>query len=164
MVRWLKPLYRQIRGLIWLGKIAMAYEDKGQSFLQVLGVDGAVLDKVPYPQPYGLAVFPHDGAEGVCVSLAGRRSQTVSVMVADRRYRLTTLAQGEVALHDDQGQKVHITRNGIVVASAQGITLDGNVTVNGSLTASGEVEGNGISLSTHTHSVTSAPGTTGVPQ
>ena len=36
-------------------------------------------------------------------------------MVSDRRYRLKGLARGEVAVYDDQGQSVTLTRAGIVV-------------------------------------------------
>jgi len=40
------------------------------------------------------------------------------VVVADRRYRLVGLPMGEVALHDDQGLRVHLTRNGLVFDGA----------------------------------------------
>jgi len=36
-------------------------------------------------------------------------------VVSDRRYRLTGLAEGEVALYDDLGHKVHLAREGIVI-------------------------------------------------
>lgn len=37
------------------------------------------------------------------------------MVVADRRFRLKGLARGEVALYDDQGQSVILTRAGIVI-------------------------------------------------
>ncbi|MFV2291099.1 baseplate assembly protein, partial [Escherichia coli] len=46
---------------------------------------------------------------------AGDRSHGVVVVVADRRYRLKGLRRGEVALYDDQGQSVVLTRSGLVV-------------------------------------------------
>ena len=51
--------------------------------------------------------------EGVMVFAGGNRSHGMVIVVGDRRYRLQTLAQGEVAMYDDQGQKIHITRAGI---------------------------------------------------
>lgn len=39
-------------------------------------------------------------------------------MVADRRYRLQGLKTGEVALYDDIGQCVHLTRGGILIKGA----------------------------------------------
>lgn len=45
----------------------------------------------------------------------GDRSHGMAVIVADRRYRLKGLARGEVAIYDDQGQSVTLTRGGIVV-------------------------------------------------
>jgi phage gp45-like len=75
-------------------------------------------------QPYGLAyrVKPPttEGgkkrkAEAVVVFTGGNRSHGVVVVVGDRRYRLKDMADGEVAIYDDQKQKVHLTRDGIVV-------------------------------------------------
>jgi len=66
-------------------------------------------------EPYGFTSAAHEGAEAVVLFPGGDRSHGVAVVVADRRYRLKGLAQGEVALYDDQGQSVTLTRAGIVV-------------------------------------------------
>lgn len=56
-----------------------------------------------------------------------------------------------------------------IKSGSGGFTLTGNVTINGTLTASGLVKGSDFSDGTvtsyknHTHSVTTAPGTTSVP-
>jgi phage baseplate assembly protein gpV len=45
-----------------------------------------------------------------------------------------------------------------------GLNIKGNVNITGTATATGEVEGNGIKLSTHEHSgVTAGGGTSGPP-
>ncbi|HAX1879240.1 TPA: phage baseplate assembly protein, partial [Escherichia coli] len=67
---------------------------------------------------YGFTSAAQDGAEGVALFPAGDRSHGVVVVVADRRYRLKGLKRGEVALYDDQGQSVVLTRSGIVVNGA----------------------------------------------
>jgi phage gp45-like len=58
-------------------------------------------------------------AEGVVIFTGGNRSHGIVVVVGDRRYRLKGLQEGEVALHDDQDQKVHITRDGILVSGGK---------------------------------------------
>nr|WP_286009671.1 phage baseplate assembly protein V [Salinicola sp. S1-1-2] len=89
-----------------------------QSRLQVLqatflkGETRAGLERF---QQYGYTAHPHPGAELLSLFLGGNRDHGVVIAVDDRRYRLTGLAQGEVAVHDDQGQKVHLTRAGIVI-------------------------------------------------
>jgi len=45
---------------------------------------------------------------------SGDRTRGFALVVGDRQYNLV-LADGEVALHDDLGQKVHLTRSGIVI-------------------------------------------------
>jgi phage gp45-like len=72
--------------------------------------------------PYGFTAVPlppqnendSAAAEAIVVYLDGDMSHPVALAIGDRRYRLTGLKDGEVALHDDQGQKVHVTRDGIV--------------------------------------------------
>lgn len=60
-----------------------------------------------YFQHYGITSSPLPGAEAVMV----REGNMVFVVATDdRRYRIS-LENGEVALYDDQGQKVHFKRN-----------------------------------------------------
>jgi len=47
------------------------------------------------------------------VALAGNRNHAIVIAIDDRRYRLSALERGEVALYDDQDQVVHLRRNGI---------------------------------------------------
>jgi phage gp45-like len=73
-----------------------------------------VADEHQHWQPYGFQSAPLDGAIGVRLAPGSNRDDLLVVMVEDRRYRLALVA-GEVALSDDLGQKVHLTRDGIVV-------------------------------------------------
>jgi phage baseplate assembly protein V len=75
-------------------------------------------DDVERIQQYGLTSVPKPGAEGVIVFVGGNRDHGLLIAVEDRRYRLKGLEAGEVALYDDLGQKVHLTRAGIVVDGA----------------------------------------------
>jgi phage gp45-like len=83
--------------------------------------------------PYGFTAVPKppDGkkkAEGVVIFPNGSRSHGLVIVVGDRRYRLTQSKPGEVAIHDDQKQKVHLTRAGIVLDGGPS-KLPVNVTV-----------------------------------
>jgi phage gp45-like len=85
--------------------------------------------EIEHFEPYGLTSRvkqPTQGqggakekAEGLMVFTGGNRSHGALVVVGDRRYRLKGLKEGEVALYDDQGQKVHITRDGTFVDGGQ---------------------------------------------
>lgn len=68
-------------------------------------------------QNYGMTSYPFAGAEGIAVAVGGSTDHLVVIAIDDRRFRLQ-LEEGEVAVYDDQGQKVHLTRNGIVVDGA----------------------------------------------
>lgn len=53
------------------------------------------------------------GAEGFMGFMGGGRSNGAVFVAGDRRFRLYKLADGEVAIHDDQGQQLHLKRDGI---------------------------------------------------
>ncbi len=74
-----------------------------------------IQDDVERIQQYGFTSVPLPGAEGVVVFVGGNRDHGLLIAVEDRRYRLQGLEGGEVALYDDQDQKIHLTRTGITV-------------------------------------------------
>lgn len=111
-------------------------------------------------------------AEVVLVFPTGARSHPIALMVGDRRYRLKGLQNGEVALHDDQGQKVHITRAGIEVSVPEGKTVKhtaGGVSMtlskDGLDVVNGYIKHNGRRIdATHVHTgVQPGSGNTGEP-
>lgn len=94
---------------------------------QVQLLDGEVLDRVARLQQYGLTSVPIAGAEGICLALGGSRDNGVLIAVDDRRYRLKALAAGEVALYDDQGQKVVLYRDRIEVEAPKVVVKSADV-------------------------------------
>lgn len=71
-------------------------------------------DEFDHWQSYGFQSRPLAGADAVVVSMGSHADQRVALLVGDRRYTIA-LDGGEVAVADDLGQKVHLTRTGIVV-------------------------------------------------
>lgn len=109
------PYARRISNMLARGTLAAVNAVSKMQGLQLRLLAGEVKDNVEHFEPYGFTSNPKGGAEAVAVFLDGDRSHGIAIVVADRRYRLTGLQTGEVALHDDQGQKVHLTRTGIVI-------------------------------------------------
>lgn len=107
-----------LRNLISRCTVALASAGSKLQTLQIRMLAGEVKDSVEHLEPYGFTSHPHAGAEGVAAFPGGDRSHGVVVVVADRRYRLQGLKTGEVALYDDIGQCVHLTRAGILIKGA----------------------------------------------
>lgn len=81
-------------------------------------------DELEHFQTYGLTSNPPAGLEAIVAFITGLRSHGVVVAVGDRKFRLRNLPVGEVALYDDLGQVVHLTREGIVVRSTLPVTIE----------------------------------------
>ncbi len=122
------------------GVVSAADGTKKMRAVQVRLLADEVRDDLEHVEPYGFTSEPKDDElpEAFALFFGGDRSHGIVFCVADRRYRLKNLKPGEVALYDDLGQKVHFTREGIVVepgALTATVAKDASVAVGGNLTA-----------------------------
>jgi phage baseplate assembly protein V len=113
--RMLAPLQRAIHNLALRATVKLVNSATKMQTLQLSLRQGEAKDNIEHVEPYGYTSCPHTGAEAITIFFDGDRSHGVAVVVGDRRYRLQGLEAGEVALHDDQGQKVHLKRDKILV-------------------------------------------------
>ncbi|WP_312773022.1 phage baseplate assembly protein V [Atlantibacter hermannii] len=117
-MRALQNIQRQVFGLIGRAVIKSISAASKCQMVDVELLGGQPKSGIEHLEPYGFTAHAVPGSEGVVLFPDGDRSHGVVIVVADRRYRLKGLAVGEVALYDDLGQKVHLTRNGIIVDGA----------------------------------------------
>ncbi|KGE77402.1 phage baseplate assembly protein domain-containing protein [Halomonas salina] len=139
--RLLSPLWRRLRLLISRAVVARSDSAPGMQRLQ-LDLLRDETREVEHHEPYGLTARPKKGAEAIAAAIGGARGHLVALLVGDRRYRLKGLKEGEVALYDDLGHKVYLTRQGIVIDGAgQDITYTNVPTVHmpGDLRVAGDV-------------------------
>jgi phage baseplate assembly protein V len=126
-----RPLASRIQMMIGRAVVAAIDDDKMLQTLQIELLDEETQDGVEHFQPYGFSARAQAGAEAIAASVGGLRSHAVVLAVADRRYRMKGLQEGEVALYDDLGQSVLLGRDGIVVTSPLGVKFvtDGDFSV-----------------------------------
>lgn len=138
----------RIRLAIARALIGQVNDGGGLQTLQI-GIQADVgRDQVERFQQYGVTSVPHAGAECVTLSVGGNTDHPVVINVDDRRYRMRGLKTGEMAIYDDQGMSVHLTRGGIVIRGAgkpmrltdtSGIELDSEVHVTRGLRVDGNL-------------------------
>ena len=118
----LDPLKRRIQTMITRGVVTLVDSSLMMQELQVK-VRGTPIDGVEHFEPYGFTAKPHSEAEALLACLGGNSSRMVAVTVADKRFRLKGLVDGEVALYTDEGDVIHFKRdNHIYVDSFKTIT------------------------------------------
>lgn len=105
------PLARRVRLMVRRAVVKLVYDDVKMQELQLAIFSGEVRDHVERWQDYGLTSSPLPGAEALVAAIGGNTDHCAVVKVDDRRYRLKNLANGEVALYDDQGQVIHLKRD-----------------------------------------------------
>jgi phage gp46-like protein len=99
--------------LLARGTVVLANSASKLQSLQMRLTAGEVNDDMEHFEPYGFTSHPLAGAEGVVTFIGGDRSHAIALVIADRRYRLQSLASGEVAIYTDEGDKIHFKRGRI---------------------------------------------------
>jgi phage baseplate assembly protein V len=135
MIQQFERLVHRLWMVVGRGKITNVDDSGPIQVVQIkLGAD-EVRDRTRRVVEYGLAGNPPDGTDGVMICIGGDRSNGVVIATNHQPSRMTGLRPGEVAIYDNQGQSVYLTRGGIVVNGA-GLPLTVNntptVTVNAS--------------------------------
>lgn len=130
----------------------------GADKVQVRVLDGEPLDNIDRVEPYGLSYRAKKGSRAYLFFPSGDRSYGVALVIGDKRYQMD-LQEGEVALHDDEGNHVHIKRGGIIeVKASTKVVADTPI-----FETTGDVVVSGISFLSHTHPDAQG-GNVGVPQ
>lgn len=163
--RMLGPLARRIGNLLARGTVAAVNAAGKMQALQLRLLADEVKDSMEHFEPFGFTSKPMPGAEALAAFLGGDRSHGLVLVVADRRYRLRTLQDGEVALFDAFGNHAHFKADGtlaIVAATKVAIdsplvTMSGSLQVAGTITGTVDVVGGGKSLKGHTHAGNGIP-------
>lgn len=118
-----------IRGLLGRGVVQTVDEAPKMRTVQGEFLLGDVREGLEHFEPYGFTSRVKVGAEMIAGFLNGDRSNGVVIVTADRRYRIR-VEEGEVAIFDDIGQKVHLKRSAIEVVTPNDLiaAVGGNVT------------------------------------
>jgi len=145
--RVLRPLVQRMQLMIGRAVVLLVNDGTKLQGLQVSLLADEVRGDVERFQDYGFTSHPHPGAEAVAACVAGSRDHVLVIAVDDRRYRLAGLAQGEVAIYTDEGDKIVLKRGGTIeVTAATKVRLvapvvecSGNLTVAGSITSGASI-------------------------
>lgn len=171
----IRQIWTRLQLMVAQGVGVMTTRDK----VQVTVLDGEdVPPNLHRVESYGTSYRPpRKGFQAYMVFPAGDRSNGLCLIIGDKRYQMD-LQEGEVALHDDEGNHVHIKRGGVieVKATAKVIAdtplfettgdarIGGKLTVLAGLEITGTATANGKNISeSHTHTAQGANAvTTGV--
>lgn len=138
--------WRAITALVGFGHVAGVDSGAGVQTFQIAFGAAESRDGVPDIAHYGFTSAPPPSARAVVVFANGDRGNGVAVATNDAASRKTGLASGEVAVYDNLGQTVYLTRSGIVIdAGANPVTVRsaGTVTVDAPLlSCTGDITSN----------------------
>lgn len=149
--------FNRVMMMFGRGVMRLVNDSGARQQVQVEMLKNEFLDDVEHMQNYGFTSHPTGGDVAVAFN-GGNREQGIVLVIDDRRYRIPLLA-GEVAMYDDQGNKIELLREMVKVTAVQHvevvaptIKLIGNLEVIGDVKTTGAFFNNGKNIgSTHQH-------------
>lgn len=120
LTKLLRPLRNALANMVARAVVQLVNDAGGIQIMQLSVLEGETREGVERFQEYGFTSAPRAGAEAVVLFVGGRRDHGLVVAVDDRRYRVKGLADGEVALYNDAGARVHLKADGTIEAGAGG--------------------------------------------
>lgn len=110
----MQELGRRVSMLVTRARLALVDDDKKLQQVQLELLADETKDQVERFQEYGFTSHPLPGAEVVSMFLGGGRDHAAVVAIDDRRHRLTKLKAGDVALYNDTGARIVLTRDQVI--------------------------------------------------
>jgi phage baseplate assembly protein V len=114
----LERLFRRVMLMIGRGRLTTGQDDGPVQRHQVRLGALEVRDNTPRLAEYGFTSMPPPGSDAVLVFIGGDRSNGVMIATGHQASRLKRLQPGEAALYDNLGQRVFLTRKGVVIEGA----------------------------------------------
>ncbi|CAG4906033.1 phage baseplate assembly protein V [Paraburkholderia saeva] len=177
-----REMAQRIMGMLVRGTVSRVNSATKMQTLQLGLLADELKDGMEHFEPYGFTSNPKEGSEGIGGFLAGDRSHGVVLVVADRRYRLPGLDEGEVAIYTHEGSKIVmkngriievecdeyrvVTKNYSVTADAYGVTaqavaIDADTARSTCAIDAPDMVINGVSHAAHHHQEHDGPNTGG---
>lgn len=118
MIAAIDRIYRRVLMMVTRGRVTTGNDSGAVQMLQIKLNADHVRDSTPRLAEFGFSSMPPNGSDAVLVFIAGDRSNGVIVATGHQASRMKNLQAGEVAIFDDQGQSIYLTRAGIVINGA----------------------------------------------
>jgi phage baseplate assembly protein V len=115
MITALERVFNRLRMVIGRGRVTFGNDSGNVQLLQIKLNADKINDDMPRLAEFGFTSMPPEDSDVLAVFIAGDRSNGVVVATGHQASRLKNLKAGEVAIYDDQGQSIYITREGIVI-------------------------------------------------
>lgn len=119
----MKALENRLRGMISRAVLRLVNDAAKAQELQLDLLADESADGVERLQNYGFSSHPHPGAEALVACAGGLRSHMIALVVEDRRFRITGLEAGEVAIYDDLGNVVKLGRDRIEITAVSEVRV-----------------------------------------
>ena len=158
----LEPIKTRLKMMIVRSLITSTTGEDGEIRLEVNMLAGETRDDIENIQQYGVSSRPKPGAQSLIICIGGSRDHSVSIATKGMSENMVIeLKEDEVALHTDEGDKIHLKNGNIIELKTKIFNITATDSVNidtPQITSTGEISDSVGNLSSlrnnfnkHTH-------------
>lgn len=152
------PLQRRIMNMVARAVIQSIDDSKKMQVVKALVSADEIKEALERLQNYGFTSKPLAGAEGVALFVDGNRDHGVVICVDDRRYRVKNLANGEVCIYSDEGDKIHFKRGNKIEITTMELTVNATTKVDVNTATANVIASGSANVQAPTTNITSPTG------
>lgn len=128
--RLLEPIRNRVRLIVARALITATQDGEGGISLELNLGGGEVRDELELVQQYGVSSRPTAGSQVVTLFLGGSRDAGVVISTKGMGASMSfSLKEGEVALHTDEGDSVHLKRGRVVAITTETLEITASTAV-----------------------------------
>lgn len=125
--RYLAPLKRKIVSMVACSLIKAVDDSKDIQLIKLSILKDELVEGVERIQQFGFTSVPPENSEAVVLFVGGNRSHGLVIATEASRYRLKQLPAGAVALYNQNGDYVKLTKDKIEVVAKEVIVKSDKV-------------------------------------
>jgi phage baseplate assembly protein V len=115
MIDQLHRFGRRLLLMLTRGKITLVDDTQPVQTMQLQLNALELIPDIPRFAEFGFTSNPPLGTQAIVGFKNGDRADGIVIATSNAKYRMTALATGEVAIHDDKGQSVYLSASGITI-------------------------------------------------
>lgn len=121
--KFLSPIKRSLKLMVSRAVVSIVSDAFQRQNLQLAIYDDEIVDDVERFQNYGHSSVPR-GGEAIVLSVGGKRSHLVAIVVDDKEARPTNLKAGDSVLYHFEGHHLLLTEDGEAILTCKKFTTN----------------------------------------
>lgn len=136
----ISDIMKRLRLLVGRAEVLNSDDSAPVQRINIAGPMSGETHEVIHHQGYGLSVHAPAGSVPLVLEIGANRANLAAIHAQSPAHRPKDLAEGEVVIYSQHGQRIYLKEDGSVdITAPSGVNISGDTVISGNLSVSGQV-------------------------